>query len=161
MYKDGNDDKIHAGPGWDFDLSLANAAWGNWMGEKFYSPTEKMIRRQEVESKEWCLMYGGEDRCYSGDAQSRVMFNLIDFPEFEAEVKRIFQERIAGRLEELVLAIEQQASMIRNAAYVNNEKWGSADFDEEVQKMIDWVRERYWYFEGEYGGDEAENRELV
>ena len=35
MYKDGVGDKIHAGPGWDFDLVFANRWWGNWMGKSF------------------------------------------------------------------------------------------------------------------------------
>ena len=35
MYKDGDSDKIHAGPGWDFDLAFANRRWINWMGQNF------------------------------------------------------------------------------------------------------------------------------
>lgn len=151
FYKDGSEDKIHAGPGWDFDLAFANRNWGNWMGERFYAPTETMIRKQELNSKEYY-----DERGISGGYEvslslSKIMFNLMDIPEFREEVLEIFQERLSGRKEEFLNKSLKKASVVRAAAMFDGERWGKDDFDDAVRELIDWIRKRFDYLEQEYG----------
>ena len=153
MWMDGIDDSIHAGPGWDYDYAFGNRKWQNWMGERFLSPTEKMIRKEELEKKDECLALWDDERCKLGDVVSSIMYDLMEFDEFEDAVARIFRERLAGKSEEVVSELEKSADKIREAARYNNGKWGLAAFDGEVQDLLNWIKERLEFLEGEYGGE--------
>ncbi len=151
LYKDGDDDKIHAGPGWDFDLAFGNLRWMNWLGDEFHSPTGKMARRQELRPKEY---YEANNILAEYDLSrklSDLVFRMMDFPEFEERVKDIFAERMSGRKDEVVNHAYQQASIIRNAAYIDADRWGDKVFEGELEDVIDWIKVRYDYFEEEYG----------
>ena len=151
FYKDGLEDKIHAGPGWDFDLAFANRKWENWMGERFYDPTETMIRKQEISSKEY---YDDESIVEEDEASSilsKIIFDLMEISEFREEVSRIFQERLSGRKEEFLNKSLKRVDEIREAAIIDNEKWEKEDFDNAVNEMVDWIRRRFDHLEQEYG----------
>lgn len=154
MYKDGLNDKIHAGPGWDFDLAFANRVWGNWMGEEFYSPTKTMVRRGELLPKEIYEemgLVGGDIDWYGGSLSlSKIIYGLMDIPEFKEEVMKIYNERLAGRDIELIKRIRGKAEKIYWVAEKNDEKWTKTDHEEETEMMVDWVKKRYEYFEKEY-----------
>ena len=146
LYKDGSEDKIHAGPGWDYDLALGNRQWVWTENADFHSPEQKMIRRPEA-------MSDGEKR----DANiARVMYQLLEIPEFQSEVRRVFAERMAGRKAELRQHMLSTAAMISERAVSDNERWGRGDFYAEVDYLLDWVERRYQHFEEEYG-DGLEN----
>lgn len=138
FYKDGPEDKIHAGPAWDFDISLNNtgdrdiATAGNSL--------TKTIATEELEDKE--AQYG---------YWSRLFARLIKMPEFETEVKRVFQERMSGRKDELIQHMFKQAARIYPEAMRDSEKWGKGDFVRGVKNLLDWVSQRFDYFEVEYG----------
>ena len=154
MYKDGEEDKIHAGPIWDFDLAFGNRKWGNWMGEKFYSPTEAMVRKDELREKEFY-----EERENLSDYElslrlSRVIFDLMDLEEFRMDVNDIFSNKMHGRKEEFLNSIYKQANGIRDLAMIDNRKWSNEDYDESVAKLIDWCEQRYDYLEDIYGRSE-------
>ena len=150
FYKDGVKDKIHAGPGWDFDMAFGNRKWGNWLGEKFYSPTEKMIRKQEFKDKEFYETRGNLEDYEASLAISRIVFDLMDINEFENVVREVYQERLLGRKDELIWTINKKTDEILNAAIADNNKWGKNNFREEVEILVDWVKKRYDYFEEEY-----------
>ena len=152
FYKDGISDKIHAGPGWDFDLTFANRSWGNWMGESFYSPMQTMVRKGELLPKELYDEMGIEEGYKASLAISKIMYNLMEIPEFREEVKRVYQERLLGRKDELTWKVDSEAEKIAELAEINNEKWEKNDFWTEVETMIRWIGQRYDYFEEEYGG---------
>ena len=158
MYKDGMNDKIHAGPGWDFDLGLANEKWVSWIGEDAYSPRITMVRKRDLMTKEeyeaMNLVEGDVNWYESNLRLSHIMFDLMDIPEFREEVKRIFQEKMSGRVTELVNKITQDADVIRENVLADEERWGEEGFDEEVDKMRDWIIQRYDYFEQVYGKEE-------
>lgn len=150
FYKDGVDDKIHAGPGWDFDLSLANRRWGNWMGESFYSPTQTMVRKREFLPKEF-YDEAGIDGGYRASIQiSRIMYNLMDVPEFREEVIKIYNNEMSGKIGDLIAFFQKKAGDIEEIVRYDNEKWNEEGYEEEIEKMIGWMRERYEFFEKEY-----------
>lgn len=151
LNKDGVDDKIHAGPGWDFDLTFSNRRWNNWLGELFHSPYETMVRKKEFLSEEIYDEMGIENGYSDSIHLSKLLFNLMEFSEFRELVRNIYQERLSGREGELVGYILKKADEIKNAVSFDNEKWEREDFESEVSKMIDWIRARYGHFEDEYG----------
>ena len=142
FYKDGENDKIHAGPGWDFDFSLGNTHWA-WVPEEieqeiFFSPFTETV------SKVYAMT--------SSKEISPLLYDLMEIPEFETRVKEIYQETLSGRGEELLDYIRSQANYIRNAALRDQERWKlKSNFDEEVDYLIDWVAKRYDHFEQTYG----------
>lgn len=179
MYKDGVNDVIHAGPGWDFDLSLGNRVWGGWQGEIIYSPNETMVRKRELMSDEEYRKMGVEEQAWINKALSKLVFNLMEIPEFRKEVSRVFQERMSGRKDELVGVISRKYDEIKEALMEDGRKWENKvigdgievgtkledkevvkNIEIEVNELIEWVEKRYDYFEEIYGrGGENERGE--
>ena len=161
MNKDGKEDKIHAGPGWDFDMALANRYWGNWLGEKLYSPTETMVRKLELSPETWIEMGNSEEDYVVSDQISTIMYDLMDIPEFQDEVKRVFNEKMVGKGEELMTRIINKATEIYQAALKDGEKWEKGNFIAETENLIRWVKARYDYFEETYGDDRVNQEQVL
>lgn len=158
MYKDGDDDKIHAGPGWDFDLAFSNKEWGNWMGEEFYSPTKTMVRKSELMPKELYEEMGltdddGMDWHEWSLLLSQIMFNLMKVPEFQEEVGRAYTEKMQGRENDLLKKIDRRVDEIKSAVEADGERWWNKDFWRNTDAMKEWISERYDYFDKTYGGE--------
>ena len=125
IYKDGPEDKIHIGPGWDFDLAFK---------QSFDKPKES--RKEFTEH----------------NSAFSVIFDLIEIPEFMTRVKEIYQETLSGKGDELLDYVRSQAEYIRPAALRDQERWKlKTNFDDEVEYLIDWIAKRYNYFEENYG----------
>ncbi len=143
FYKNGTNDKIHAGPVWDFDFAFGNRewAWGEEI-EGFFDATNDQARREEAFSEN------------SDGNIARLIYQLMDMPEFRAEAERVWQERMSGRGQELMLSLKKTASTIREAALKDAEKWDRGDFDTEVEALLEWIEARYTHMEEVYGGEE-------
>ena len=158
MYRDGPNDKIHAGPGWDFDFAFANRGWGNWLGEEFYSSMRTMIRKKELMTKDayegmGLIATDGIDWYNVSLSLSRIMFDLMDVPEFRKEVQGIYKEKMKWRKNELLLEVKKKAGDIFEAVFADEEKWDNGGFWEEIEIMEKWINERYDYFDRIYGGE--------
>lgn len=149
MYKDGEEDKIHAGPEWDFDFAFGNRKWVWTEDEDFHSPTRTRAMEARVLERA-----GGENAKKS----SMIMYNLLKMPEFEELVREVFKEQMAGRAGEIVKYLETEASRIESAAIRDGERWKKDTFFSEVEYLIDWVVQRYEYFEEVYGGRGSDER---
>lgn len=153
MYKDGAEDKIHAGPGWDFDFSFGNRNWIWNAGDKYFSPQDDMAR--EIDALGGRLVFDEEIVEVAPDwGISRVMFWLMKIPEFKSEVQRVFGETMAGRKDELLGRIKNQYEKIHDDALANNERWEQGDFESDFDYLYDWIDQRYEHFEQTYGGNE-------
>ena len=152
FYKDGVNDKIHAGPGWDFDLAFANRRWGNWMGESFYSPSRTMIRKDELLPKEFYEEIGAEWGYEASIRLSQIMYNMMELPEFREVVSMLYQEKMSNRIGELICYLEDTANEVQESALTDNEKWNKGDYWGEINQMIEWIKQRKKHFDGEYGG---------
>lgn len=160
FYKDGLTDKIHAGPGWDFDMTFGNPNWGGGVSASF--PT--MIREDdEILRPLYDETTGEWLRENQYGVASRVFFDLIKMPEFQTEVAQVWDERMVGRLPEIELAVQRLAEKIRPAALADFEIWDRGDFvwEEEVANLLDWIRERYQFFAEKYGNGVTEERGIV
>ncbi|MBR3256175.1 CotH kinase family protein [Candidatus Saccharibacteria bacterium] len=154
MYKDGKDDKIHAGPIWDFDLAFANRRWVSWMGEIFYSFTETMIRKNELRGKEFYEGMNDLDDYDESLKLSHIVFDLMEQEGFKDEVMRIYKESMHGRKKELISYIYQRAESLESVISFDNSGLVSEAFNELVKDLTYWVGKRYDYFEQVYGVDE-------
>lgn len=142
FYKDGLDDKIHAGPGWDFDATFGNIDWTYIVNDgTIYSPEMIEVRRKEIFN--------------SNSEMGKLMYYLSDMPKFQKLVGEIYREKMAKNRGEILGYIEMQANYIREAAILNNEVWDRRDFDESVGYLLDWVEKRFDVF------DEIYNFELM
>lgn len=148
FHKDGLNDKLHAGPGWDFDFSAANTLWSvdGLNREDFFSPyTNTAI-------KNYANSFSQDPLKSHAVSVSTIIFDLMDIPEFSQRVKEIYQSTISGKKEELLNYIGSQASYIRDAALRDTDRWKlKTDFDEEVDYLIDWISKRCDHFEETYG----------
>lgn len=151
MHWDGADDVIHAGPGWDFDLALANQEWGEEFNDSFYDPEYQWASKDRV--------YGGAFENKDGDlvdfapskTMSKMLFNLMKLPEFEELVAQVWQEKMAGKSGELLGYICEQARYISASAEHDEARWKYDGFEEETEDLINWVERRYFAFEEWYG----------
>lgn len=144
FYKDGPEDKIHAGPVWDFDIAFNNTLVRDWFaadGDMTRHIAKDYFENSDEQYGQW----------------SRLFARLIDLPEFRAEVNRVFQERLSGRKNELLTHFWQQAAKIYNAATRDSEKWEKEDFVRGVKGLLEWLNGRYDYFEMEYGTKKYKN----
>lgn len=145
MYKNGLDDKIHAGPVWDFDYALGNRNWDWTKVEDFYSPEEIMVLRSVAFD---------ENGSKTSKMMSKLVYYLMDMPEFVDEVERIFREKLSGRERELRIYIASLAERNRDAIIRDSEKWDKDDFDEEMDYLINWIERRYKTLELEFGNSD-------
>ncbi len=145
FYKDGTDDKIHAGPVWDFDLAFANRSWGWQIDNSFYSPYEEMVRKKEA---------FGENGLEADSYISKDIYYLMEMPEFRDEVKRIFQDKLSNKGDILIKDIEENNKKIKKALLVNHEKWKEKKFEENYYDMMDWLKERFNYLKIKYDDKE-------
>ena len=134
FYKDGKNDKIHAGPAWDFDRSFVDGA---------VAVNDQLTKRADTEEY------------FERDAQywqwSKLYSRLIEFPEFEKVVRKVYMERMAGHKEDFLKYVASQAEKISQAATKDSEKWDKEDFAQGVEAMLEWIGARYDYLDREYG----------
>ena len=147
LYKDGMNGKIQAGPVWEFDLALGNHNWAWEVDERVYSPSEDMIRKREA---------FGEDGLTENKYISKIMYYLMEIPDFREEVKQVFQEKMSGKVGELIKAMQDKKSEIQIAMIENSEKWKINDSEKEIEYLLDWVTRRYKHFEFEYGNNDID-----
>ena len=159
LYKDGLDGKINVGPGWDFDAGFGNKNWWEDWSDEYYDPNlimsrlkysfderadyvegQKMGCRYDYKGKEGSLAYVSPIMCY-----------MIDIPEFNDEVSRLYKERLMDKRDEVLTYIRNRANYIRAAAIKDNEMWGKGDFDKAVEYLVWWVDKRFDLFDRLYG----------
>ena len=149
LYKDGEKDKIHAGPGWDFDIGFGNREWNNTEVDysPFYSPFESTIIKDQIPTENTPVELTDYLKSIS-----TIIYDLLDIPEFSTRVREIYQSTLSGKGDELLNYIRNQADYIRDAVYRDQARWKyDTDFNEEVDYLIDWVTKRYQHFEETYG----------
>ena len=151
LYKDGENDKIHANIGWDFDGAFGNTEWWE-RNDDIYAPTELMAR-MKYSVDEWDNYKGDVSRCklLRETLASPTMCYMVDMPEFRDLVKKTYREKLMGKRGEIISHIRNTADYIRDEAIADNELWGKGDFDEEIDYLVWWVNKRFDYFDELFG----------
>lgn len=154
MYKDGTDDKIHAGLAWDYDLAFGNRRWVEFAWpEGFYSPTTRMARMKymfdRVDENKFCN-YGNNLIASDVVKVSRLVCEMMNAPEFREEVSKVYREKIMGRESEILRYIDMRAELLSEAAERDAKLWKKGDFETEVEYLKWWMDERMKFFEQTY-----------
>jgi hypothetical protein len=153
FYKDGPEDKIHAGPGWDFDFAFGNRRWSFAKEDEFFSPTFKQFqRRWAFGGSEYFDKVSGTTRVMeSDDAISKLLYYMIDMPEFLSQVKIIYREKLMGKKDEIIGLIKDEVAMIKDYVLRDNSRLQFDDFYTELDELMIWITERFKHFDTEYG----------
>lgn len=136
LYKDGVDDKIHAGLAWDFDASFGNRKWGrNECGDDFYIPTVDTGQMNNGTLRKGAIKF------------SDIIYHLMEDVSFRTLVGEIYRERLMGKYNEITQYIDIRRHEIGEVAGRNVELWGGEDFETEIEYIKWWVGERMQYVE--------------
>ncbi len=132
MFKNGANDKIHFGPGWDFDYAFGNRNWDFDECNNSYSP----------------VSYLALSICAA--PYNDIFYKMVQIPEFQKQVKRVFNEKLSGKASELLLYMMSTKNSIADAVGRDGAKWGKNSFDSEFDYLFDWVAQRYLFLESIY-----------
>lgn len=132
LYMDGNDDKIHVGPIWDFDITCGNdvdSIFNNAMNYfKFnhFKSTVSSLKKTKSEKK------------------SKIVISLMNNSSFRKFVKKIWKDEMRNTEGILLAEIDKQYEIIKESAYKNTEMWKYEDtYDESIEKLKDYIINRY------------------
>lgn len=165
FYKDGEGDVIHAGPGWDFDLAMSNKAWSYGYSEEFYEPeTLDALKIYTLGGEVYDEKTGEVIEVIENAVASKLMYDLLEIPEFRDEVARVYVSKVMGRKGELLEYMKEQAvrnaeAAIRdikirqeNGEFGEGNKYEGLDaweiYLEEVKELMNWVRRRFDWLDG-------------
>ena len=157
FYMDGEDDKIHVGPIWDYDFAFSNERW-IWGEKGFGSPTKKLpVKEFAFEHSVLDSETNSLRKVEANTNHSRMFFWLEEIPEFRQLVAKKIDEVLYGRRGEYINALLEKARNIRSAAERNNDKWELKNYSDEVEKLIWWIFRRYDYLEKNYKLSDLQN----
>lgn len=154
LYKDGDNDELHAGPGWDYDYAFGNRRWRAAIEEDFFSPNNKQFQRHWVFDRfEYYDQASNSIKTnIPHDLFSKLLYYLIDMPEFLSEVKIIYRDRMMGKGEEIISFIKSISSELKDYCLYDNSRLDFNDYFSELFALIDWINLRFEHFDKEYGG---------
>lgn len=145
LYKNGTNDKIHAGPVWDFDYALANDQWV-W-GDEY---------RDNLDP--YGLLFGS-----APDQETTIQtlfFDLMKMPQFREYVNQYYRERILGRKNELLVYYDSRVRQIEKKAVRNNQVFNLGDFYENAFSLRKWLSTRYDFLDQTFGNNDIINTEI-
>ena len=170
FYKDGAEDKIHAGPGWDFDLAFANHVWAYSPTEDLFSPNISRVIERNANGGEIYDEVSGQTVTVSPNKTiSRLIFDLLKIPEFEMEVERIYREELLGKKDTLINYLKSIVELLSDNLTQDETKWSKYNYliidalkntekkhilfdsyKEEIDYFLSWLEKRYDFMDKEY-----------
>lgn len=139
FYKDGPEDKIHAGPGWDFDLAFCNHNWTT-DDQEFYSPYAHQAIRNIISNTNQNTSF----------VYSNLILDLTEIPEFYARITEIYQSTLSNHKIDFINHVRKTMNRISTAAVKDNSLWNQYDYNIATSEFLDWVSKRYDYLEREF-----------
>lgn len=138
LYRNGNDDVIHAGPVWDFDMAFANV---------------KYIYGDATSPKRSWAYADPRDLLEIHPTMSVPLFQyLMDLPEFRLAVENCYQKELSPILHNLPQTIQKSAETIEEKALADQDEWHMhSKFWTEVDKLKGWCTSRMEYMDILYG----------
>ena len=148
MYKDGEQDVLHMGPVWDFDLAIGNCNKIEWGSN---TDVDYIINIQEYmhHSADWYTQ-------------------LFTIPEFKELAIKIYNEEIKKVFMTATSEINEYESIITKSANMNFKKWKlfnkkslffgrghdyKSSYSEEVELLRTWISSRVDYLNKRYSGN--------
>lgn len=170
--------KIYAGPGWDFDLALGNRVWVWARTEDFYLPeTARIVEKYAFGG----TVYDESTNQYTvltpDGTIARFVFWLYQIPEFQDKIKQIYQDYILNKKDDIISYIKSKVGLIKSSAICDRKLWREYDnntiilgdnatelapkilytnlsvkdaFDAEIENLLDWVSRRLNFLNSKY-----------
>ena len=133
MYTDGNDDKIHIGPIWDFDI-----AYG--LKPQYSSYDKFLIKEDLINEKE----------------TSKLFYNLMCIKEFEDKVISYWNTTAKDIYKEEIDNIDKKIKYLNKAGIFNNNYWGLNTFKRSTSIFKYWISNRYDFINNMIGNGNNE-----
>ena len=124
FYRDGRDPswKIHAGPVWDYDLSMGSK--GTWQTQTVRAFFADKAHIWSLEDTTW-------------------YYGLNRKPEFQERVRTLYKERFRPLLQELLdTGLEAYADRIHPGTVLDQRRWGTGSAREETEYIRRYMTER-------------------
>ncbi|MBR6097264.1 CotH kinase family protein [Candidatus Saccharibacteria bacterium] len=141
FYKDGAEDKIHAGPAWDYDFAFSNHRW--FVSLEHATPFRswgQTVIRYRIQERAW---------------DTEIFARLMDHPEFRNLVRQIFQTKIAPHIDEIDNYIATTTAKIAASATHDSYRWNRDDFTLATDYVREWSKNRLEYLNLLYGTDDT------
>lgn len=137
LYQDGENDKIHAGPIWDFDLAFNN----------------QFLNREYFEYNETVKNFNMTDIPIVDHYDSEIINKLLKFKEFKELVKNIWNKDFKNTKEDVLLEIDKNYNIIKDSASKNINKWNYTDtYIEYINEYKKTVEQLYKEFDTKING---------
>ena len=133
MYTDGNEDKIHIGPIWDFDI-----AYG--LKPQYSSYENFLIKEDLINEKE----------------TSKLFYNLMCIKEFEDKVISYWNTTAKDIYKEEIDNIDKKIKYLNKAGIFNNNYWGLNTFKRSTSIFKYWISNRYDFINNMIGNGNNE-----
>lgn len=138
MYRDGENDVIHAGPVWDFDMAFANP--------KYSGGDATSANRSWAYADPRDLLNEPEDLV------TELFQYLMDIPEFREEVEKQYSMVLRSAIESLPDHLYAVADCICTVALKDQEEWHeNSTFAGSLEVLTAWIKERGIYMDLLYG----------
>ena len=132
MYMDGKNDKIHAGPIWDFDLAFSSMM----LNKNYFVKTDEEPKAINIHKGE---MY---------NHSSQLIYKLLSFKEFQNIIKDIWNNKMKDTLNDTLLEVDRQYSIVKDSAENNMEKWNYPNtYKEYIDELKDIIKNLYERFD--------------
>lgn len=159
LYKDGFNNKIYTGLGWDYDAAFGNKNWAGFEDD-FFSPMVISSRLNYFLVKKPNYVKGTGMGCEyeenggveDSEVISLTLCYMVDMPEFDELVGNLYKNKLMKKRDEIISYVKEKASYIRDEAIKDNERWNKGNFDEAVDYLVWWIDKRFDLFDGLYGG---------
>ena len=135
FYKDGKNDLIHVGPGWDFDYAMGNREWIWGYDEEFYLPeTSGALKINNLGGEVYNEYTGKIIKNAKGDITSNLIYDLLEMPEFQEVIAKVYKERLMGRKNELLKYVGSHAIKNMKVAIRDRKLWRS--YENEIVNTV-------------------------
>lgn len=133
MYTDGNDDKIHIGPIWDFDV-----AYG--LKPQFSEYDNFLIKNDLIDEENI----------------SRLFYSLMQIKEFEKKVINYWNTTAKNIYKEEIDNIDKKIKYLSKSGTYNNNYWRHNTYKRSTSIFKYWIKHRYDYINSVVGIDDNE-----
>ena len=137
FYKDGPNDKLHAGPVWDMDVAMGNFSAREWGGD----PTAEYVK----------------STTYIRAGRHNWFETLMRNKQFVALANQMYASTFAGHIDTTLAEIDTLKTQIDASARLNFLKWdgnlgySATTFDTGVRSFKNWMSSRAAYLRLAYG----------
>lgn len=132
LYMDGKNDKIHAGPIWDFDIAYKNNI------RPLITNSLKYFKYNHFVDTTSSIKSTKEEKTV------HIFDKLLEKEEFNQLLSKIYKEEMKDTKDSLLTEIDKQYEIIKNSVYKNIDLWKYQDtYQESLNVLKEYINKRY------------------